>query len=100
MRRPRIPRVMLLGLLLAVCSAAARAQDQTPVTQSPVQDDSTYVRMVERAKKGDPSVDFVKMREAFWEWSAGEKNRADPARREAMVEAFNKKDYAKAAELV
>jgi hypothetical protein len=100
MRKHGIPRVALLSLLLAVGASALRAQDRTPVKQSTAKDDSQYVQIVERAKKGDPSVDFVKLREAFWEWRADEKNRADPARRAAMVEAFNQKNYAKAAELV
>jgi hypothetical protein len=99
-RLPRLALIALLALCFAVPAGEAAARGQEPAKPAVAQSASDYRRLVELVKKGDLTVDFVKLRDAFSEWSGDEKNRVDAATREAMVEAFNRKDYAKAAELV
>ena len=59
---------------------------------------ASYRQLVERAKGGDASVDFVQMRDAFAAWLCQEK-KTDAPNRDAMVAAFKAQDFAKAAEL-
>ena len=87
------PTLVLVSLL----STAAAQTTEPPANQSPAKTPHVYVQLVERAKKGE-TVDYKQMRDAFGEWQC-EKNTEVP-NRQAMVEAFDKKDYAKAAELV
>lgn len=84
--------VLMLLALLTTASA------QTPKQSSTEQAPHPYVQLVERAKKGDPTVSFKELRRVFAEWQC-QKN-TDAPDRQAMVDAFNKKDYAKAVELV
>jgi hypothetical protein len=79
----------------AQTSPAVRNQSTAAVKEAP----SSYAQLVERAKKEDPTVDFVELRNAYAEWLCDEKAKTDAPNREAMVEAFKKKDYAKASEL-
>ncbi len=58
-----------------------------------------YKQLVERVKKGDLTVDFVQLISAASDWDRSEKGVFEPANREAMVEAFKKKNYKKAVEL-
>ena len=59
-----------------------------------------YRQLVERVKKGDTTVDFVQLRQAYADWVRDSKNETDAPDRDAMVKAFEKEDYAKAVTLV
>lgn len=101
----RLRRLLLALPLLCLPHAAVSAQTAQGPQGTPAPprqeapDNSAYRRLVERAKRGDPTVDFVKMRDAFLDWVAARGSRADAPNRDAMVEAFKKQDYAKAVEL-
>lgn len=84
----------VLMLLASLTTASAQTSKQSSTEQAP----HPYVQLVERAKKGDPTVSFKELRRVFAEWQC-QKN-TDAPDRQAMVDAFNKKDYAKAVELV
>lgn len=84
----------VLMLLASLTTASAQTPKQSSTEQAP----HPYVQLVERAKKGDPTVSFKELRRVFAEWQC-QKNTNAPDR-QAMVDAFNKKDYAKAVELV
>jgi len=58
-----------------------------------------YKEMVERARKGDVSVDFIDLISAASDWDLSQKGIFNPPNREAMAEAFKKKNYQKAVEL-
>lgn len=88
-------RALLISALLLVSSIAASAQSPAP-SPSP-RSPHLYVQLVEKAKRGD-GVNFIELRTAFADWQCGENT--DAPNRQAMVDAFNAKDYAKAAELV
>lgn len=89
--------------LLVLPAIPARAQKPAVPKAAEVKaksDSSEYPRLVEKAKKGDASVDFVKLRAAFLDWINDECNQTDAPNRDVMEKAFDAKDYAKAAELV
>lgn len=94
-----------IAMLLWLCAFSASAQQPPPQKsssgqpQTASQDNSLYRQLVGRVKKGDATVDFVKLRDAFWQWLNDAKNQTKAPNRDAMVEAFKKQDYAKAAEL-
>lgn len=97
--------VFLLLLLLCVCSAATGQTPKKPPTATPIapkveNDKSTYPQLVERVKRGDTDVDFVRLRDSYAEWLCDDKAETDAPNRDAMVAAFDAKDYAKAVELV
>lgn len=92
-------RSLLLTLTVVVFVITATPQSPAQSSaQTAAKTPHVYVQLVERVKKGDPTVSFKDLRKAFSIWQC-EKN-TDAPNREAMVEAFNKKDYAKAVELV
>lgn len=98
MKHLLLPTLIVIGL---ITTATAQTPVQTPAPspdQSTAKPPHAYVQLVERAKKNDLTVSFKELRKAFSEWQC-QKN-TDTPNREAMVEAFNKKDYAKAVELV
>lgn len=95
MRLKSTNNLLSVLMLLALLSTASA---QTPKQSSTEQAPHPYVQLVERAKKGDPTVSFKELRRVFAEWQC-QKN-TDAPDRQAMVDAFNKKDYAKAVELV
>jgi len=93
--------------LLCVSVACPSLWAQTPekpesdtAKQSAPLDDSLYRKLVDRIKGGDLTVDFVQLRDSFGAWLCNEKVKTDAPNRAAMVSAFEKKDYAKAVELV
>lgn len=88
----RLTAFSFLFFSLAIFSFA-----QKPEVKSETQSD--YVQMVEKAKKGDSTVDYVKFRAAYLDWVNDECNKTEAPNRDKMVEAFEKKDWAKAAEL-
>jgi hypothetical protein len=91
-RWPIIPLILLCWLLSA-------AQD--PPAPAVKDEAHAYFLLVERVRNGDPKVDFVQLRDAFIDWRCDKTAKANPeADRKNMVEAFEKQDYAKAAELV
>ena len=83
------------ALVSFLSTGTAQTPEQTP-SPSPAKTPHVYIQLVERAKKGE-AVDYKEMRNAFGEWQC-EKN-IDVPNRQPMVDAFDKKDYAKAAEL-
>src|SRR5262249_23621815 len=56
---------------------------------------SRYKGLVDRAKMGDPTVDFVELIAAYWDIE----KRPTASERPAMVQAFNDKDYRRAVDL-
>ncbi|HVG33547.1 MAG TPA: DUF4919 domain-containing protein [Pyrinomonadaceae bacterium] len=95
-RRPSIALLFscLFGLALGATQALAEPQGQTGKQSA-----ANYTQLVERAKKGDQTVDFVQLREAFVAWTSDPKNQSDAPNRDAMVAAFEENNYAKAVEL-
>src|ERR1700682_2163868 len=100
-------RDFVLALFCALfCYLAVSAQtvekpqgkgaDKQPVAQ----DDSPYYQLVERVKSGDMTVDFVQLRDSFAEWRCNDNVKTAAPDRDAMVTAFEEKNYAKAAALV
>jgi len=103
----KIHRQWLFALLcLSLCCVLVSAQstEKPPgsdsLKQPAKEDDSPYRQLVERAKSGDPTVDFVQLRDSYAAWRCNENVQTNAPNREAMVAAFEKKDYAKAVELV
>jgi Domain of unknown function (DUF4919) len=95
-----LSKFKVLICILALSAGFASAQTGAkPAVSKPNLDKSEYSAMVGRIKSGDPSVDFVKLRAAYLEWTNDECNRTDAPNREEMVKAFDAKDYAKAADL-
>jgi Domain of unknown function (DUF4919) len=98
MKNLLLATLIVIGL---ITTATAQTAVQTPTpspNQSTAKPTHAYVQLVERAKKNDPTLSFKELRKAFADWLCD--NKTDTPNREAMVEAFNKKDYAKAVELV
>ena len=102
---PTTTRSFFAALLCLLSFGPAAAQTASNTPQSPpkeAQGDkasaASYWQLVERAKGGDATVDFVQMRDAFAAWLCQEK-KTDAPNRDAMVAAFKAQDYAKAAEL-
>jgi hypothetical protein len=95
-------RLTLASVLFLAASVVTVSADQNQSPQATVVGDkATYSQLVERAKKGDLSFDFVQLRDAFAVWFRDPKNKdkTEAPKRGEMVEAFQKKDYAKAVEL-
>jgi hypothetical protein len=84
--------------LLTSCVLTSAQVPPKPSNESIARASHPYQKLVDRAKRGDVTVDFKELRRAFADWQC-EKN-TDAPNREVMVDAFNKKDYAKAVELV
>lgn len=95
-RRPVIALFLscLFGLAFAATQALAQPQSQAAGQSAP-----NYTQLVERVKKGDQTVDFVQLREAFLAWASEAKNHGGVPDRAAMVAAFKENNYAKAVEL-
>src|SRR5205809_4991420 len=55
--------------------------------------------LLEKAKKGDPKVDFQALRMAFTETTAYAPYSPSSAERDAMFDALDKQDYSKAAQM-
>src|SRR5258708_6378454 len=100
--------VKLTLLLVITCSCSAvhaqlpesKQQPKEPKKLSFDEDTSLYHQLVQRAKSGDQTLDFVKLRDAFGEWLCSDKVNTDAPNRDAMIHAFDSKNYAKAAELI
>jgi hypothetical protein len=58
-----------------------------------------YQQLVEKAKAGDATVDFVELIAAASDWDLSEKEIVKAPNRDEMVAAFKKKDYKRATEL-
>jgi hypothetical protein len=94
------------SLVLSLCLTGMLGQPQTPSrSQQPPAIDQTnrhylqYRELVERVKKGDPSVDFVQLISAASDWELSEKSLIEAPNRDEMVQAFKKKDYKRAVKL-
>jgi hypothetical protein len=98
--------ILCLFLLLLGVSYPATAQTpekppaETQTAQKTEGDNSEYRQLVERVKRGDKEVDFIRLRFAFAEWLCDYKGKTEAPNREAMVAAFKAEDFAKAVELV
>ena len=98
-------RTLFLVLLLLSISSVALGQmpeksdSAPPPAQKTEGDSSEYRQLVERAKRGDAEVDFVRLRDAYVKWQCDEEAKTDAPNREEMVAAFKAKEYAKAVEL-
>jgi hypothetical protein len=78
-----------------------QATPASPVSQQEGRkDQSEYRQLVERVKQGDQTVDFVRLRAAYAKWQCDKTVNTDSPNRDAMVAAFNEKNYAKAVDLV
>ena len=73
-------------------------QGQTPAKDSS-QDPSAYKLMIGKIRAGDKSINYGELRRAYVEWLNDGKGTKEAPNREAMVTAFNAKNYAKAVEL-
>jgi hypothetical protein len=90
---------LCLGSLAICAQVPQKPQSQEPSKPPIEQDNSLYHQLVQRVKSGDTNVDFVRLRDSWAEWLCNEKVATKAPNRQAMIEAFEKKDYAKAVEL-
>lgn len=91
------------GLALSLCAFAQTVEKSGNATQSKLtieQDKSDYRQLVNRIKGGNLDADFVKLRQAFGEWLCDDKVNTDAPNRDAMIQAFESKNYKTAAELI
>jgi Domain of unknown function (DUF4919) len=91
---------MCVSCFAVSAQPVAGGQPKSVNNQSPGHDQSLYRQLVERVKGGDMNIDFILLRDSFGDWLCNEKVNTDAPGRNAMVEAFNDKNYAKAVELV
>ena len=77
----------------------ALAPEQPPAETTPQEQASEYRMLVEQVKKGDLGVDFIKLRAAFFDWANDACNQPNAPNRDAMVQAFEAKDWGTAVEL-
>ncbi|HQU84593.1 MAG TPA: DUF4919 domain-containing protein [Pyrinomonadaceae bacterium] len=91
--------LLMLALTLTFTVAAQKTDDKFNKIPLVKTDSSEYKTLVEKAKQGDSSVDYVKMRAAFLDWVNDECNQTDAPDRDKMVKAFESKDWAKSVEL-
>jgi hypothetical protein len=89
-------RLIFVTLSLFIAADLARANDLQQPPNSP--EYVRYKEMVERARKGDVSVDFTELISAASDWDLSQKGIFTHPHREAMVEAFKQKKYQKAVE--
>jgi len=89
-------RTLALAAMFLCFVSAAFSQSKPFVRLDGKPDDSTYKQMVEQLKAGDATVDFVKFRDAYLEWILDECNVSDAPDRDAMLKAFQDKDYKRA----
>src|SRR6266849_6268969 len=92
----RIVLCVMWAPLSVFCLALVAQAAQSP---KPTEQYSKYKKLVERAKNGDQNLDFVLLISAASDWDLSQKSVFEVPNREAMVEAFKKKDYKKAVEL-
>ena len=92
-------QLILLALVISGLGFVCQAQEPTSAKTKPTDKPATYSELVQRVKGGDLNVDFVALRDAYALWLCVEE-KTDAPNRDAMVEAFEKKDYGKAANLI
>src|SRR5260370_18496415 len=101
-----VAKLTILLVITCSCGAVAaqlpesKQQPREPKKLSFDQDTSLYHQLVQRAKSGDQTVNFIKLRDAFGEWLCSDKVNTDSPNRDAMIQAFESKNYAKAVELI
>lgn len=99
-------RIRLFSLLLLAglcCTVTAQTPQKAQVDASAEKsdrDNSEYYQLVERAKRGDMNVDFVRLRDLFAERLCDDKVKTQSPEREATVAAFEAKDYSKFVGLI
>lgn len=86
-------------ILILVSTFVISATAQKAKADDIKQDNSQYRQLVEKAKKGDATVDYGLLRRAYSEWVNDKSNQTDAPDRDEMVKAFESKDYAKAVKL-
>jgi Domain of unknown function (DUF4919) len=91
-----IRKTIFAGALLLCLAASSETFSQPKSTQAP---NSSYATLLERAKKGDKSVDFKELRLAYTETVQYKPYGADRASRQKMFDSLNAKEYAQALEL-
>ncbi len=84
-------------LLLCFCSAAAKAIPGNAAHQRQFSEKNRhyiqYKNLVERVKKGEFGINFVELILEADAWAKSEKRSIEAPNRDAMVAAFEKKDY-------
>jgi uncharacterized protein DUF4919 len=91
-----IRKTFFAGALLLCLAASSETFSQPKSAQAP---HSSYATLLERAKKGDQSVDFKELRLAYAETAQYKPYGADRASRQKMFDGLNAKEYAQALEL-
>ena len=99
MLKPSISnKAIFCGSILILVSAVVSFA-QAPMRLDGAADTSEYRKLVDKVKSGDLTIDFVKLRDAYLDWTLDECNVSDAPNRDDMVKAFDAKDFAKAASL-
>lgn len=92
-----ISRFLFSGSLMLLFALTLFSQSKPDFTRlDGKSDESAYRQMVEKIKGGDDTVDFVKFRAAYLEWSLDECNVTESPDRDAFVAAYEAKEYEKA----
>ncbi len=86
----------LLASLSCLVLLTFTAIGQTPA-EKPVKSD--YKALVAKVRSGDKKVNFGELRRAYVAWTVSDPKGSEAPNRDKMVEAFDAKDFAKAAEL-
>src|SRR5437762_8548300 len=87
-------RFILMALFLCVSCCATNAYlYENPQTEQAAKQQAEkyhliYQQLVERAKKGDITVDYVQMIAASMDWDTADKYQTEPPHRDEMVAAF------------
>ncbi|MCE7963192.1 MAG: DUF4919 domain-containing protein [Acidobacteria bacterium ACB1] len=84
---------LVVCLVFAGFLAASAQSGIIPARKDGKPDNSPYRQMMAKIKAGDTTVDFVKFRAAYLDWTLDECNVSDAPNRDKMVEAFETKDY-------
>lgn len=102
---PKRSRSVLIGLLLlcvlywpAQAQGPDKSETQQQANPQGEQYHAIYMQLVERAKKSDPTVDYVQMISAAMDWENAERHQIKPPKRDEMVAAFKAKKFEKAVE--
>jgi len=89
-----------VSLTLVTCRAYAQNPGEKQSNKASVQEEKQeYLLLVEKAKRGDQTIDFGRLRTSYLDWVNNKCNQTDPPNRDEMVKAFEKKDWQKAVQL-
>ena len=89
-----------VSLTLFTSLAYAQNPEEKQSNKASVQEEKQeYLLLVEKAKRGDQTIDFGRLRTSYLDWVNNKCNQTEPPNRDGMVKAFEQKDWQKALQL-